>query len=530
MVDGEEQDRVVREGAAPRVFAVPLDDLLPPDRWAALRLTSRGALVFTLFFAIFAMAVGPIVDVDYWWHMKTGQLILDQRAIPRVDLWSHTLAGHEWVTDEWLTEVFMYGLFRLWGSSGQILVFGAIAVLTWAPVYATCRDYGGSHVSASLATAIGAVSSAFLWNVRPIMVALLLFSWWLRALFLYRMRILDVAWIFPLLTVVWVNAHGSFVLGLGVLVLVGITEALKYRLHPFAQAQMTLPRLKRYWKMVPVCFLATLINAHLQRAWTYPLETVTSVAQRSNILDWLSPNFHLLDMKFFEAMLFLAIVCLVLTRRRVDWTDGSLFLVFAYMSLESWRHIPYFAIALAPMLVRYLPLKRSKPIPPSRLPLSRAAVNWAVVALVAAFLLSFRIVGPVREALAQPLRAPQMPEGTVAFLREHRLPGNLFNNQPWGGYVIWNLAPKYRVFIDGRSGMYGDEMIVEYQKLMQLKPDWEEPLRRFDINVTLLPRDAPADMFLQRAGWKRVHADNLASILVRDTPQNADLIRQLGAG
>lgn len=512
---------------ATKLVTNPADDKgYGPDRLAPFRLTPRGALVWTLFLCIFAMGVGPIVDIDYWSHMKSGQQILTTLAIPHVETWSSTRYGHEWVTDEWLIEAMMYGLFQLWGSAGQILVFALIAVLTWAPVYATCRDYGASQITAVLATALGASASAFVWNVRPIMVVLLLFSWWLRAIFLYRVRVLQIQWIFPVLAVIWVNSHGSYLVGLGVLGLVATMEALKFRFHPFAQAQLTVSRLKQLWQIVPVCAVVTILNPHLWRAWTYPFETLRSTAQRANIQDWFSPNFHLVDVKFFEGMLFAAIACFVYTRRRVDWSDAVLFFVFLYMSLESWRHIPFFCIAVVPMLVRYLPLRRLKPIPPTAIPWSRAALNWGVVALVAAFLAWARVVPPIADALRDPLAAPHEPSGAVAFLRAHHIPGVMFNNQPWGGYLDWYLVPEYRVFIDGRSGTFGDEIINEYQKLMQLKPDWAEPLQRYDVNFALLPRDAPAEMFLRAQGWKRIYADSLASILLRDTPQNAGLIAQ----
>src|SRR5688572_18407110 len=85
--------------------------------WAA-RLSTRRLLVFVLLAAIFTLTAGQITDPDFWWHLRTGQLIYETRAIPHADIFSFTAQGKEWVTHEWLAEVLIYALYRAAGWGG----------------------------------------------------------------------------------------------------------------------------------------------------------------------------------------------------------------------------------------------------------------------------------------------------------------------------------------------------------------------------------------------------------------------------
>ena len=80
---------------------------------------SRHRLVVLFFILmIFAAAVRPISDPDFWWHLKTGQYIAETKTIPHTDIFSTLRFGSEWVTHEWLSEVLMYFVFRAAGFGG----------------------------------------------------------------------------------------------------------------------------------------------------------------------------------------------------------------------------------------------------------------------------------------------------------------------------------------------------------------------------------------------------------------------------
>src|SRR4051812_49049230 len=64
---------------------------------------------------------GRFSDPDMWWHLKAGEIIWNTHSIPRVDVFSYTAAGHPWTAQEWLSEVTIFGAYRLGGYAGLML-------------------------------------------------------------------------------------------------------------------------------------------------------------------------------------------------------------------------------------------------------------------------------------------------------------------------------------------------------------------------------------------------------------------------
>src|SRR5262249_40339901 len=79
-------------------------------------------------------------------------------------------------------------------------------------------------------------------------------------------------------------------------------------------------------------------------------------------------------------------------------------------------------------------------------PRSTNAMNQIVMLALCAFL-AFK-TGLFSTSFASD---QQYPSNALAFMKEHNLKGNIFNEWSWGDYIIWHLAPASKVFIDGRD-------------------------------------------------------------------------------
>jgi len=178
-------------------------------------LTTRRLFTAILFLALFVMAAREIADPDFWWHLRTGQFIIETRTTPHADIFSFTNVGRPWVTHEWLSEVLMFALYALGSFPALILAFAAIIALTFAFVYARCA--GGPYVAA-FALLLAAITTAPTWGARPQMISLLL-----TGVFLYVLdrsrgegghKTRPYVWLLPPLMVLWVNLHSGYALGL----------------------------------------------------------------------------------------------------------------------------------------------------------------------------------------------------------------------------------------------------------------------------------------------------------------------------
>ena len=91
-----------------------------------MRLNLRQVFFLILILGLFLMTLRPIADPDFWWHLRTGQLIVQTHTIPHFDPFSFTNNGKPWVAHEWLSEVFMYSLYRIGGYGLLIFVFSIV--------------------------------------------------------------------------------------------------------------------------------------------------------------------------------------------------------------------------------------------------------------------------------------------------------------------------------------------------------------------------------------------------------------------
>ncbi len=249
------------------------------------RLRTSHVFLAVLFLGLFALAARNVTDPDVWWHLKTGSIHSEHKSVPHTDPFSYTRAGQPWVAHEWLSELLLYNLQRATGWGGLIVIFAAIL---WRHSFCcTCAAAPHPYV-AGVATLCAAWATVPVWGVRPQVLSLLLTSLWLLILERSERNPKLLWWTLPL-TLLWVNLHAGFALGLALsaLFLAGewIERALGYSRH-------SAPHVR----MVALIFLLDLLivplNPNGLRMFSYPIETLRSAAMQNYIAEWASPNFH----------------------------------------------------------------------------------------------------------------------------------------------------------------------------------------------------------------------------------------------
>jgi len=117
------------------------------------------------------------------------------------------------------------------------------------------------------------------------------------------------------------------------------------------------------------------------------------------------------------------------------------------------------------------------------------------------------------------MQRENLPVDAAAWIRQHRPAGEIYNPYNWGGYLIWALWPDYRVFVDGRTDLYGDEFLRRYLEVQLARPGFEETLADHDVNLILTyPDDALSAQLACVGGWEEVYRDEVATVWVRGAP------------
>jgi len=465
---------------------------------------------------LFTMAARSATDPDLWWHLRTGQLIVQTHAVFHADPYSFTRFGQPWVDHEWLSQVLIFGLYRLAGWGGLIVGFGLVIAAAFLLVFLRCP---GRPYVAGVMTLLGAFASSPSWGVRPQMLTLLLAS----VLLLILERSYErpkLLWWTPLLMLLWVNLHAGYALGIALMVLYLVGDALDFAFG-FKDGALSAARFRTMAFAILVCIAVVPFNPYGAAMYAYPLETLRSRAMQSYIGEWLSPDFH--QHRYLPTLLLIlaAVALPALSPRRLRPREVLLLLVTTYAALRSVRHIPIFALVAVPILsalmlawLRDCPL--AKRLEGKQTPMSPAKV-WLNAILLGAFLV-FSVARVRYVTRHQPdAEAKELPAAAVSFIAATRPPAPILNHYNWGGYFIWRLYPEYRVYIDGRADLYGDAFMDDLATAYYLRGNsWRGPLEKWGIRTVVLPPDAPIVTALQALpDWETIYADKQAVVLTR---------------
>lgn len=466
---------------------------------------------------IFALAVRQCayIDPDLWWHLQTGQDIVISKFIPHTDIYSFTKAGSEWITHEWLSEVLIYGIYRMAGWGGLLCVFSGLITLA---LFITYRRCDGRPYVAAFAVLLASASSSPLFGIRPQMISFLFTSIYIALLSRFaregRTRLL---WWMPPIMLLWVNFHAGYAIGLALIGLYMISFAMDGSWKLLRPLAVTLL----------VCTAIVPLNPNGFRMFSYPFETLTSPSMAQYIDEWASPDFHKIMFLPFAALLFMLLGALALSPRRARAGELFLLLVTGLAALRSGRHIPIFALIAVPIFARHL----------WDLMLSRRWERWftkpessaTAVALIInfLFLLAPATLAVVRVshfvAHQRDYEAKNYPAGAVDFLISRRLPGPIFNDYGWGGYLIRRLYPDYPVYIDGRADVYGDEFMDQTFRTYDGRAGWRVPLDRYGVRTAIIaPDSALASLLLSDGNWKKVYGDDMAVIFTKSEAAQTD--------
>src|SRR4030095_12240523 len=155
--------------------------------------------------------------VDFWWHLKAGEIIVNTRSIPNTDLFSFTAAGQPFILQNWFVAVIYYATYRVGGLALLVFLNAMLLVAALLPVYDLCRKATDKLRLSVITALLPAVLLLYFGSVRSQVFSFALFSVFYWVLSNYRQKVSDRLWLLPLLMIVWVNVHGAFVLGLGLL-------------------------------------------------------------------------------------------------------------------------------------------------------------------------------------------------------------------------------------------------------------------------------------------------------------------------
>ncbi|MGX1169209.1 hypothetical protein AB7M16_005475 [Bradyrhizobium sp. USDA 372] len=461
-----------------------------------------GAYLFFLF-----LGDTLLQDSDSFWQIKIGQWILDHRAMPMIDFYSFTRTGAPWISTSWLSQVAFAFSHAQWGWAGPVILTAAAVALTVA-IFVHLLEAHLEAPRAVLFAMLALLLSIHHVLARPHILALPVMVAWVGLLMAAASRRSAPSWTWLPLMALWANLHGGFVLGLaliGPISLEAVEHAEKGR------------RLALFMRWVLFGIGALIASCCTPYGWR-TLQGATNILSLGElltlILEWMPANFATFTP--FEGAL-LALIAfgyyrgLVLSAPRI-----FLILFLTWSALSHVRSIEAFAFLVPLVLAK--PLGEMFPQPA---PEAAGSESWPGRTLTALGVLMIMAASWTSTSLYMghhrfTFTMTQTPVAAVDLLEQRKVQ-RVFNAYQFGGYLISRDIP---VFVDGRAELYGEKFILDFFKATEGKKPELLPrlLEEYKIDATLLGADAPGPQILdQLKGWKRIYADDIAVIHVRDT-------------
>ena len=497
-------------------------------------LPSMGNIVFlAVFLPILFSGKRHILlgDVDTGYHIRAGEIILKTLSVPKYDPFSFHSPPLPWTAHEWLAEVIMAVIHQAYGLTGIVVFFAFIIAITYYVLFRILRRDNGNILISAFLVFLVIASSTLHWLARPHVFSLIFVLAYQYVLNSYEYRQKNYLYCLPLLMLVWVNLHGGFVIGfllVGVY-LVGNLARFFFRLS--GEHSAIRGRILALGGTLLGCVLASLLNPHGYGILLFPLKLVSDTFLMDSVSEFQSPNFH--GTLPFRYLFFLTIVIFAVSRIRADLIETTLVILLTHMALYSARYIPLFAIVVAPILARHTELLLEKTNATLAGYFKGRSTNMAIVdASLPGYLwpigaVALVFIAVVNSKIHFQFDPKTTPATAVEFLKKETLHGNMLNDDAFGDYVIYAAWPRYKVFIDGRTDMYGASRIREYIKVIGINPDWQSVLDKYNINWAFQPANSPLSLLLlERQDWRLIYADEIAHLFVTNTPENKMLINR----
>lgn len=439
----------------------------------------------TLFAGVFALE--QIYNYDLWWHLRSGEWILDNGRIPFSDPFSFSTEGAPWSNTAWLGGVVFALINRLGGLDSLIIFKAALIGLSFGGACLYLIRQGVNPYLAVLVLGYAIVVARFRFLLRPLVFmfpfALLLF-WVLAGPATRREK---ASFLLVPFTIFWVNLHGSAYLApafAGLLFCETVLNSLIERWKKITAFEFSLFG----FLLAGSLALAILITPFGYSALRYVFDVVVMgdiLTQNLEVEEHLPLVWQ--DHKMYSALLVVTAASFLTNWRKTRLFFMLVFLATAWMSLSSVRFVGLASFFQAIFLCLNLQSisERLKSSHENKLRKYQHFFLPPVVLFGAVFSFQSTFTPEKVYQWGPGVNTSRYPVGAVNFLRKEDFKGNLFNVWTDGGYLLWRL-PGSRTFIDGRGLPAQLELQDRFEKFS--RQELSSYLENNNVQAALLPK------------------------------------------
>ncbi|MBI4096896.1 MAG: hypothetical protein HY428_00580 [Candidatus Levybacteria bacterium] len=484
-------------------------------------------LVFLLLFVGYFHPITAITQ-DLGRHLLLGKMIAQTGQIPKTNLFSYTYPDFPFINTHYLSEIIFSALSSAFGFTGLLVVMTLLMLIAYGLLVSTGYRLIRHTVLIAIASMLNLPILFERTDLRPEIFSFLLTAIFIVVLYRYREKFTALVFLLVPLELLWVNMHIYFIIGILIVGLFVIDVIITHR-HALSS---------KYTSILVIVFcatlLVTLINPNGLQGAIYPFHVLQNygytIEENQSMFLLESLGFQKLSFPYFKITVFLLFLSLFLTLKRSRRIDWLLAIVFTYLALSAVRNFPLFVFAtLIPFMYSFSLLYEK--LNKTRMLANKRFKSLAVILVMGILLLQIKVI-VAKKGVG--LHEVTGAKNGVTFFEENNLRGPLFNNFDIGGYLIYRLYPKERVFVDGRPEAYPKDFFQNtYIPMQQDEVVFAKQDKKYHFNTIFFSHtdQTPwADAFLKRIVntplWRVVYLDDTIVILVKNNKSNASLIER----
>jgi hypothetical protein len=473
-----------------------------------------------------------IIEGDTWLHILMGEDLLRTRHWPTTDSYSFTAHGNPSMAYEWLGEVGLALINRTAGLRGLTISLMALAAILLLLVYYYAWLGCGNSKAAFVACMLVSPLASVLFTLRPQLLGYIFLALTLIVLEHFRQGRTKVQkrslWVLPVLFVIWVNTHGSFVLGLVALGIYWASGQVAFEAGGIKAQRWNEAESRQLALVFLLCVAGLAVTPYGTDVVGFTLHyLLDEPLTMAHIGEYQPLGVFGIPFRIFLVLVLAFLLAQVVLRPPYRLDEMVLLLGGIYGAAVHVRLLLFLVLVVAPPLARLLALW----VPAYEAGKDRHLLNAVLMGLVGLGLVKFFPSPPELEKVIE----CAFPRGSVDYLRRHPVSGRMFNPDIWGAYLIHSLGHEHKVFIDGRSQLYEEAGVFgDYLRITAVDRDTLMLLQKYGVEACLIERDsALATLLRALPDWQEVYTDKLSVLLVRrsigEHPGSRQIPRPLGA-
>ena len=431
-------------------------------------------LSITLLILLSLALLLPLSPQDYWWYLRLGQDVARSGSVPMVDTYSFTQAGSPFFYQSWLAALVFWKTYQAGGILLTFFLRAVVVAVTYTLLWNLIRNTGAGPRLASLLIILAALAGSSNWSFRPQLFIYPIFVLVLFILAKWTQGEKRGLWLLPILSMLWVNLHGSFPL-------LFVLGAFAFLFGKGDKKQLVL--------VLGISVITLFINPHGVYVLGYVKDMLSAPSNQLFSVEWMPMVNRGWQANLFFFWLLIFAPLAATSPRKLTLLEWAYFIFFGWLALLGVRYVIWFIFfmviltssLLAEWGARYIdsPVENEKPV-----------INIFAACLL--LLIPFSLLPGFRDSWwpdAPRAYDSANPVKAVKWLAEKpELEGPLWSDFSFSSYLIFAL-PSRPIWIDTRFELYPPEQWEKYATIANASPQWENLLNEENIQLVMLSTD-----------------------------------------